>query len=334
MPSIKKIKVIASPNIPKEKVKDMLGDGLHLLHRFEDEMGNHPFGHKLISIGKPMMMGGLHNVMDMMGGDTIPHLIHHLDHHPEHHFGCQHHHGPECCKDFVNNICKCVILFFIWKIFESIDSRCRGLSETQVIRNFRKDLQEQYGKINKVNSLLNESTLVLNEDHITAMKVNSLVMLSKDFNTYLAEGVASTANHAISVANNFATGFAMNFTPEMSTFAFKLVNDAQQSGMQLGPNELAAALAQEVIKYAILNSNLGQRVQAALTAKAKEIANTVCAKTQAAATKVATAVNNGVTDLQNNVTNAINSGNPNYIQAQRVNLSNGQSVNFGGHVAR
>ena len=50
MPSIKKIKIMASPNIPKEDVKDMLHNGLHMMHKFEDEMDDHPFGHKLISM--------------------------------------------------------------------------------------------------------------------------------------------------------------------------------------------------------------------------------------------------------------------------------------------
>ena len=102
MPSIKKIKVIASPDVPKEDVKDIVHNGLHMMHKFEDEMHDHPFGHKLISIGKPMMMGGLHDIMDLVGGNTLPHLMHHLDHHPEfgghghHHEGEPHPHG--CCK--------------------------------------------------------------------------------------------------------------------------------------------------------------------------------------------------------------------------------------------
>ena len=184
MPSIKKIKIMASPNIPKEDVKDMLHNGLHMMHKFEDEMDDHPFGHKLISIGKPMMMGGLHNIMDMMTPDLMPHLCHHLDHHPECHHGCEHHHGPKCCKEFIGNICKCLILFLIWKIFESIDCRCKGFSESYVLNKFKKDLKEQYGKINKMNKLFNETTLTLNEDHINAMKVKSLVMLSEGLNSF------------------------------------------------------------------------------------------------------------------------------------------------------
>ena len=186
MPSIKKIKVIASPDIPKEDVKDMLHNGIHMMHKFEDEMHDHPFGGKLISIGKPMMMDGLHDVMDMVGGDTLPHLMHHLDHHPEccgHHEGEPHPHG--CCKEFIGKLCKCIILFLIWKIFESIDCKHHGLSENEVITKFKKDLKEQYGKISKVKELLCEgTTLTLNENHIIGLKIKSLLMLSEDFNKF------------------------------------------------------------------------------------------------------------------------------------------------------
>ncbi len=193
MPSIKKIKVIASPNMPKEDVEDALHHGLDMMHKFEDEMHDHPFGGKLISIGKPMMMGGLDNIMDIMKGPTLPHLMHHLDHHPEccggHHEGEPHPHG--CCgrcQDFIGKLCKCVILFLIWKIFEAIDHRCHGFSEAKVLRKFKHDLQEQYGKITKIHSLLNETTLTLNEDHIAGMKVKSLIMLSEDFNNFFTKG--------------------------------------------------------------------------------------------------------------------------------------------------
>ena len=192
MPSIKKIKVIASPNMPKGEIEDALHNGLDMMHKFEDEMHDHPFGHKLISIGKPMMMGGLHNIMDMIGGDTLPHLIHHIDHHPEccdHHEGEPHPHGccgEHHCKEFIGKLCKCVILFLIWKIFESIDHRCHGFSEAKILRKFKHDLQEQYGKINKIHALLNETTLALNKDHIAAMKVKSLIMLSESFNKFFS----------------------------------------------------------------------------------------------------------------------------------------------------
>lgn len=191
MPSIKKIKVIASPNIPSGDVDDMLDNSLHMIHKFEDEMHGHPFGHKLISIGKPMMMGGLHHAMDMMDGDTLPHLMHHLDHHPEccdHHKGEPHPHGccGDHCKHFVGKICSCIVLFLIWKILEAINCRCCGLSESVVLNKFKHDLQEQYGKINKIHALLNETTLALNEDHIAAMKVKSLIMLSEDFDKFFS----------------------------------------------------------------------------------------------------------------------------------------------------
>ena len=78
-----------------------------------------------------------------------------------------------------------MILFLIWKIFESIDHRCHGFSEAKILRKFKHDLQEQYGKINKIHALLNETTLTLNKDHIAAMKVKSLIMLSESFNKFL-----------------------------------------------------------------------------------------------------------------------------------------------------
>ena len=95
--------------------------------------------------------------------------MHHMCHHKGHHH----------CKSLVNNIVKGIILFLIWKIFESIDNRCCGMCESECIRKFKHDLNECYNKIGEVNSLLNESSLVLTDDHRIAMKIVGLEMLNE-----------------------------------------------------------------------------------------------------------------------------------------------------------
>lgn len=171
IPTIKKLKIKVDPNSTPQEVGDMMSKGLHMMKDFEHEMHHHPFGHKLISIGKPMMMGGLHSALNMMEPDVLHHMCHHSGH-------CGGHHG---CKRLINNIIKCIILFLIWKIFESIDNRCCGMCESECLHKFKKDLKETYSKISKVNSLLNESSLVLNDDHMTAMKVKGLLTIENMF---------------------------------------------------------------------------------------------------------------------------------------------------------
>lgn len=167
IPTIKKLKIKVDPDATPQEVGDVMSKGLHLMHRFEDEMNGNPFGSKLIKIGKPMMLHGLHNACDMMEPEVIHHMCHH---HP---------HGGNGCKCMVNNIIKGIILFLIWKIFESIDNRCCGMCESECLKKFKNDLNEVYGKISKVNSLLNESTLALNEDHKIATKIKGLEAIRK-----------------------------------------------------------------------------------------------------------------------------------------------------------
>lgn len=175
MPVIKKMKIKIDPNSTPQEVGDMMSKGMHLVKDFEHAMHHNPFGCKLMSIGKPMMMGGLHNALDMME----PEVIHHMCHH--------HKHGHHGCKHMINNIIKGIILFLVWKIFESIDNRCCGMCESECIKKFEKDLSECYGKIGKVKSLLNESSLVLTNEHKIAMKVKGLEMLNNMFNENYGE---------------------------------------------------------------------------------------------------------------------------------------------------
>ena len=174
-----------------QEVGDEMSKGLHMMKHFEKEMNHHPFGHKLITIGKPMMLGGLHNAMGMMEPEVMHHMCHHRGHHH--------------CKSLVNNIVKGIILFLIWKIFEGIDNKCCGMCESECIRKFKNDLNECYNKIRKVNSLLNESTSNMNSKQKLFVKVNSLYMLeaywddikrqTKDFwNAKPNSGMAGMAN--------------------------------------------------------------------------------------------------------------------------------------------
>ena len=143
-----------------QEVGDEMSKGLHMMKHFEKDMNHHPFGHKLIAIGKPLMLGGLHNALGMME----PAVMHHM---------C-HHHGHHHCKRMVNNIVKCIILFLVWKIFEGIDNRCCGMCESECIRKFKHDLNECYGKIKKINNLLNESYLGLSTESRIAMKIKGI----------------------------------------------------------------------------------------------------------------------------------------------------------------
>lgn len=170
IPTIKKIKVKVDPNATPQEVGDMMSRGLHMMHRFEDEMKDNPFGSKLISIGKPMMMHGLHHACNMMEPEVIGHMCHHMDHH-------HHGHGGHHCKHMINNIIKGIILFLIWKIFESIDNRCCGMCESACLKKFKNDLSEIYGKIEKVSNVLNESSLVLTDEHRIGMKIKGLKMI-------------------------------------------------------------------------------------------------------------------------------------------------------------
>ena len=104
----KKIKIKVDPNSTPQEVGDMMSRGLHMMHKFEDEMHHNPFGHKLMMIGKPMMMKGLHHACDMME----PKVMHHMCHHMDHHHG---HQGEHHCKQLVNNIIKGIIYFFLIK---------------------------------------------------------------------------------------------------------------------------------------------------------------------------------------------------------------------------
>ena len=309
MPTIRKIKIMASPNMPKEKIKDMLGHSLHVVNKLEDEMNGHPFGHKLMAIGKPMMMGGLHNVMDMMTPDVIPHLCHHLDHHPEHHHGCHHHHGPKCCIEFMNNICRCIILFFIWKIFESINCRCHGFSESKVLKKFKYDLNEQYGKINKIHSLLNESTLTLNEEHIAALKIQSLIMLSEGPMAFAQQQFYGSGGLNGIVAN---LGTTMN----MNNISFqKDIFQALAQGKS--PDDIVLGLITKA-GWEIIKGTPAYK-QAVDTAKAT--AKKMVANAQQA-------LSNAAQDTRNAINNTIHAGNPNYIPAQRT--ANGT---IGGYTA-
>ena len=152
-----------------QEVGDEMSKGLHMMKHFEKEMNHHPFGHKLMAIGKPMMMDGLHNAMGMMEPEVMHHMCHHRGHYH--------------CKSLINNIVKGIILFLIWKIFEGIDNRCCGMCENECIRKFKNDLSECYGKISKANKLLNESSLVLTDNHKLAMKIKGLELLEEDLKT-------------------------------------------------------------------------------------------------------------------------------------------------------
>ena len=177
IPTIKKVKIKVDPNATPQEIGDMMSRGLHMMHRFEDEMKDNPFGSKLISIGKPMMMGGLHHACNMMEPEVIGHMCHHMDHH-------HHGHGGYHCKHMINNIIKGIILFLIWKIFESIDNRCCGMCESACLKKFKNDLSEMYGKIEKVSNVLNESSLVLTDAHRIGMKIKGLKMIYEAFGAY------------------------------------------------------------------------------------------------------------------------------------------------------
>ena len=163
IPTIKKVKIKVDPNATPQEVGDEMSRGLHMIKHFEKEMNHHPFGHKLIVIGKPMAMNGLHNAMGMMDPEVMHHMCHHRGHHH--------------CKHMVNNIVKCIILFLIWKIFESIDNRCCGMCESECIKKFKNDLSECYDRIGKINVLLNESCLGLSEESRIAMKIKGLEVI-------------------------------------------------------------------------------------------------------------------------------------------------------------
>lgn len=189
IPTIKKLKIRVDPNSTPQEVGDMMSKGLHMMKDFEHEMHHHPFGHKLISIGKPMMFGGLHNALGMMEPEVMHHMCHHKGHHG--------------CKQMINNIIKGIILFLIWKIFESIDNRCCGMCESECIKKFKDDLNECYSKISKVNNLLNESSLVLTDAHKIAMKVKGLEILNDYFTEAVYNPLADPSVTRILNAINF-----------------------------------------------------------------------------------------------------------------------------------